>query len=170
MVLRSILNFGIIISVFTQRLGIKHPVRFVRRIRNQLLLDTHRENGSALHSERFACRAVGQSRSTQRLAPPVPAEDDAEIREALRKFSTARPRWGWRRAATHLRNKGHQVNNKRVRRIWGEEGLRVPTRRKKKRLTGVGTHIGAMSLIRPNALWAMDFQFDRMATANRSSC
>ena len=35
-------------SVFTQRLGIKHPVRFVRRIRNQLLSDTHRENGSAL--------------------------------------------------------------------------------------------------------------------------
>ena len=113
-------------------------------------------------SERFACRAVGQNRSTQRLAAPVPAEDDAEIRADLRKFAKDRPRWGWRRAATHLRNKGHLINNKRVRRIWREEGLRVPTRRKKKRLTGVGTHIGAMSLIRPNALWAMAFQFDRM--------
>ncbi len=36
-------------SVFTQRSSIKRPVKFVRRIRNQLLLDTHRENGSALH-------------------------------------------------------------------------------------------------------------------------
>lgn len=31
-------------------LGIKHPVRIVRRIRYQLLLDTHRENGSALQA------------------------------------------------------------------------------------------------------------------------
>jgi putative transposase len=113
-------------------------------------------------SERFACRAVGQNRSTQRLPSPVPAEDDAEIRADLRKFAKDRPRWGWRRAATHLRNKGHLINNKHVRRIWREEGLRVPTGRKKKRLTGVGTHIGAISLIRANALWAMDFQFDRM--------
>jgi hypothetical protein len=39
-------------------------------------------------------------------------------------------------------------------------GLQVPTKTKKKRLTGVGTHVGAMSLIAPNALWALDFQFD----------
>lgn len=113
-------------------------------------------------SERFACRTVGQHCSSQRLTPPDPADDDAEIREHLRKFAKDRPRWGWRRAAAHLRNKGHLINNKRVRRLWREEGLRVATRRKKKRLTGVGTHIGAMSLIRPNALWAMDFQFDQM--------
>jgi putative transposase len=36
----------------------------------------------------------------------------------------------------------------------------VPYKRRKKRLTGVGTHVGAMCPIRPNALWAMDFQFD----------
>ena len=49
MALRSISSCGIIMSVFTQRSSIKRPVKFVRRIRNQLLLDTHRENGSALH-------------------------------------------------------------------------------------------------------------------------
>ena len=113
-------------------------------------------------SERFACRTVGQHRSTQRLTPPVPADDDAEIRAHLRQFGKDRPGWGWRRAATDLRNNGHPINNRRGRRLWREEGLRVPTRRKKKRLTGVGTRIGAMSLIRPNALWAMDFQFDQM--------
>ena len=43
----------------------------------------------------------------------------------------------------------------------------MPTGRKKKRLTGVGTHIGAISLIRANALWAMDFQFDRMVEYTR---
>ena len=111
-------------------------------------------------SERFACRAVGQPRSTQRLQPPEPPDDEATIREHLRAFAAERPRWGWRRAATDLRAHGHVVNNKRVRRLWRDEGLRVPIKRKKKRMTGVGTHVGAMTPIVPNALWAMDFQFD----------
>lgn len=111
-------------------------------------------------SERFACRAVGQHRSTQRLEPPVVRADEAAIRAHLRAFAKKRPRWGWRRAAIDLRSSGFTVNNKRVRRLWREEGLRVPTKRRKKRLTGVGTHVGAMSPIRPDALWALDFQFD----------
>ena len=61
------------------------------------------------------------------------------------------------------RRAGWKVNNKRVRRLWREEGLRVPQRRKKKRLTGIGVAVGAMSPIRPNVIWAMDFQFDTTA-------
>jgi putative transposase len=58
---------------------------------------------------------------------------------------------------------GWQVNNKRIRRLWREEGLRVPQRRKKKRLTGIGVAVGAMSPIRPNVIWAMDLAFDTTA-------
>ena len=36
-------------------------------------------------------------------------------------------------------------------------------RPKKKRLTGIGVAVGAMSPIRPNVIWAMDFQFDTTA-------
>ena len=61
------------------------------------------------------------------------------------------------------RRAGWTVNNKRIRRLWREEGLRVPQRRRKKRLTGVGVAVGAMSPIRPNVIWAMDFQFDTTA-------
>lgn len=111
-------------------------------------------------SERHACRTIGQHRSTQRLVPPVPPDDEAELREFLRSFAKRRPRWGWRRAATELRKAGWSVNNKRVRRLWRDEGLQVPTKSKKKRLTGIGVHVGAMSPIAPNALWALDFQFD----------
>ncbi len=111
-------------------------------------------------SERRACKIVGQHRSTQRLEPPTPPDDEAKLRGFLRRFAKRRPRWGWRRAAKELRRSGWQVNNKRVRRLWRDEGLQVPTRSKKKRLTGIGTHVGAMSLIAPNALWALDFQFD----------
>ena len=98
-----------------------------------------------------------------RLTPPPITTEEAELRAWLRRFSTDRPRWGWRRAAKMARRAGWQVNNKRIRRLWREEGLRVPQRRKKKRLTGIGVAVGAMSPIRPNVIWAMDFQFDTTA-------
>ena len=111
-------------------------------------------------SERRACAVVGQHRSTQRLAPPAPTDDDVELATWLRAFSTERPRWGWRRAFKQLRREGHKVNSKRVQRIWREEGLKVPYKKAKKRLTGVGTAVGRMCPIVPDALWAIDFQFD----------
>lgn len=61
------------------------------------------------------------------------------------------------------RKAGWKVNNKRIRWLWREGGLRVPQRRKKKRLTGIGVQVGAMSPIRPNVIWAMGFQFDTTA-------
>lgn len=111
-------------------------------------------------SQRRACAVVGQHRSTQRLNPPPIPDDEARLREFLRAFSTERPRWGWRRAAHAARKAGWAVNSKRIRRLWRDEGLRVPTRKRKKRLTGIGAPVGAMCPIRPNALWALDFQFD----------
>ena len=114
-------------------------------------------------SERRACAVVGQHRSTQRLAPPAMTDEEARLREFLRDFSRRRPRWGWRRAAKAARRAGWAVNDKRVRRLWRDEGLRVPTKRRKKRLTGTGAHVGAMCPIAPNALWALDFQFDTTA-------
>ena len=114
-------------------------------------------------SERRACKVVGQHRSTQRLDPPKVSDDEQRLRKFLRDFSTQRPRWGWRRAAKAARKAGWAVNDKRIRRLWRDEGLRVPQRRRKKPLRGIGAHVGAMCPIRPNALWAMDFQFDTTA-------
>jgi putative transposase len=111
-------------------------------------------------SERRACRVVGQHRSTQRLQAPVPSAEEAALRAWLRRFSTSRPRWGWRRAAKQARREGWAVNDKRIQRLWREEGLRVPYRKRKKPLRGIGTAVGAMCPIVPNALWALDFQFD----------
>jgi putative transposase len=114
-------------------------------------------------SERRACKVVGIHRSTQRLTPPPVTDEEAELRAFLRDFAKRRPRWGWRRAAKEARRTGRQVNDKRIRRLWRDEGLRVPQKKRKKRLTGIGTHVGAMCPIRPNALWALDFQFDTLA-------
>ena len=48
--------------------------------------------------ERRACRVVGQNRSTQRLAVPLPSDDEQELRRWLVKFSKDNPRWGWHAA------------------------------------------------------------------------
>jgi putative transposase len=53
------------------------------------------------------------------------------------------------------------VNRKRIHRLWIAEGLRVPYRKRKKRLRGIGQAVGRMSPIRPNVVWALDFQFDQ---------
>ena len=111
-------------------------------------------------SERKACQVVGQNRSTQRLEAPLPDDDEQELRRWLRAFAKEHPRWGWKRAYHQLRREGHRVNKKRIQRLWRAEGLKVPYRKRKKPLRGLGVHVGAMSPICPNAIWAMDFQFD----------
>ena len=52
------------------------------------------------------------------------------------------------------------MNDKRIQRLWRDEGLKVPYRKRKKPLRGIGVAVGAMCPIRPNAIWALDFQFD----------
>ncbi len=77
-------------------------------------------------SERRACSMVGLHRSTMRLTRSPATTEEAELRAWLRRFSTDRPRWGWRRAAKMARRAGWQVNAKWIRRLWRQEGLRVP--------------------------------------------
>ena len=111
--------------------------------------------------ERWACRLVGQHRSTQRHQPMEPDRDRA-LREQLRGFSRAHPRWGYRRAHAQLREAGWSINRKAVQRLWREEGLRVPARRRKRQRLGVRPRrrIGWPPSI-PNHVWALDYQFDQ---------
>ena len=112
-------------------------------------------------SERWACRVVGQHRSTQRREP-TRAGDDEALRAELRRFSGRRPRWGYRRAHSHLLELGWSVNRKRVQRLWREEGLRVPPRRRKRQRLGQSTvPADRLRAERPGQVWAIDFQFDQ---------
>jgi len=56
------------------------------------------------------------------------------------------------------------VNRKRVQRVWREEGLWVPRRRRKRQRLGEST-VPAKRLRaeRPNHVWALDYQFDQTA-------
>lgn len=112
-------------------------------------------------SQRRACEIIGQPRSTQRLTPPAPSDDEAELRRFLRNFATSRPRWGWRYAYVAARDAGWRVNHKRIQRLWRDEGLKVPYRKRKNRLQGIGAAVGPFCPIAPNVIWAADFQFDQ---------
>ena len=106
---------------------------------------------------------MGQHRSTQRREP-VRAADDAALRARLREFSEQRPRWGYRRAHASCVRRAGTVNRKRVQRLWREEGLRVPVRRRKRRRLGDSTvPAERLRAERPDQVWALDFQFDQTA-------
>ena len=76
-------------------------------------------------SERRACRAIGQSRSTQRRAAPVPGAEEEHLRARLRELARAHPRYGYRRMTAILVREGYCVNHKRIQRLCRDEGLRV---------------------------------------------
>ena len=114
-------------------------------------------------SERRACRIVGQHRSTQRHEPHV-AADDAALRAELRSISRRRPRWGYRRAHRLLLDEGWTINRKRTQRLWREERLRVPRRRRKRLRLGNSTvPADRLRAERHDHVWALDYQFDQTA-------
>jgi putative transposase len=112
-------------------------------------------------SQRWACQLVGQHRSTQRHQP-VEADRDRALRAELLQFSRTHPRWGYRRAHAQLLEQGRAVNRKAVQRLWREEGLRVPTRRRKRQRLGTSTTPASrLTATHPDHVWALDYQFDQ---------
>jgi putative transposase len=112
-------------------------------------------------SERRACRALGQYRSTQRKVPRGRDDEErltADIIELTRKYG----RYGYRKIAALLRQAGWVVNDKRVERIWRREGLKVPTRQPKRgRLWLNDGSCIRLRAERPNHVWSYDFVEDR---------
>jgi putative transposase len=54
------------------------------------------------------------------------------------------------------------VNRKAIQRLWREEGLRVPSqRRKRQRLGASTTPADRLAAEHPNHVWALDYQFDQ---------
>src|SRR6516165_6548466 len=82
-------------------------------------------------SERRACAALGQHRSTQRKVPRGRDDDrrlTADIIELARQYG----RYRYRKVAALLRQAGWTINDKRVERIWQREGLKVPHKQPKR--------------------------------------
>ena len=108
-------------------------------------------------SERFACRVLGQHRSTQRKVA-VLAEDEAALTGAIVALALQYGRYGYRRITALLRRDGWTVNVKRVERIWRREGLKVPARQPKR--ARLWLNDGSCLRLRPeqpNHVWSYDF-------------
>ena len=111
-------------------------------------------------SERRACQAARQHRSSQRYCRrKVP--DELLLRERLRLLARRHPRYGYRRIHALLCREGWLCNRKRVQRLWRDEGLGLPPRpRRRRRGKRMPGHVTAAC---PNHVWALDFVIDRSA-------
>ncbi len=112
-------------------------------------------------SERFACKVLGQHRSTQRKKPHCRADEDALTADIIR-LASRYGRYGYRRITAMLRSEGWTVNAKRVERIWRREGLKVPHRQPKRgRLWLNDSSCVRLRPEYPNHVWSYDFVEDR---------
>ena len=112
-------------------------------------------------SERRACRAIGQPRSTQRHEPKVPDDEERLIGQIVR-LATRYGRYGYRRITALLRNDGWWVNHKRVEKIWRQEGLKVPHKQPKRGRLWLND--GSCIRLRPmkkDHVWSYDMAMER---------
>ena len=110
-------------------------------------------------SERKACTLVSAPRSTVRYERRV-KDDEAALRQRIRKLADKHKRYGFRRILALLRREGWRVNKKRVHRLWKEEGLQRKRKPKKKRACGPTAGLPVKAEY-PNQVWSYDFIEDR---------
>ena len=124
-------------------------------------------DGALSVSERRACAALGQHRSTQRKIPQGRDDEErltADVVELARQYG----RYGYRKIAELLRRAGWLVNDKRVERIWRREGLKVPARQPKR--SRLWLNDGSCIRLRAehrNHVWSYDFLEDRTHDGRR---
>ena len=83
------------------------------------------------------------------------------LRQRLRELAAVRVRFGYRRLTVLLKREGWRVNAKRVYRLYGDEGLTVRTKPRKKLASRARVPLPAPT--RPNERWSMDFVSARTA-------
>ena len=88
-------------------------------------------------SQRRACLIVGIARSSFQRAHKhakdvVTFDKYAELRQWLHTWAAQNPRWGYRRAWIKTKEEGFDVGRDVVRRVWRQENLRVPSRKRSK--------------------------------------
>lgn len=104
---------------------------------------------------------MGQNRASQRYTIIFNPEEDRLTRDII-ELANLYGRYGYRRITALLREKGWQINTKRVARIWKLQGLKVPGKQKKR--ARLWDREGSCIRLRPerkNHVWSYDFMMDR---------
>ena len=104
---------------------------------------------------RMFCRAMGVDPKTVRREHPP---DNPEIRLEMNKIAVKRRRFGYRRIGVMLERVGLVMNEKKLFRIYREEGLSV--RRPRGRKLARGSRPPMPVPLRPNQRWSLDFLSD----------
>ena len=108
-------------------------------------------------SERFACRVLGQHRSTQRKISKT-CDAETALTADIIALALQYGRYGYRRITAMLHQAGWAVNRKRVERIWRGEGLKVPKKQPKRgRLWLNDGSCLRLRPERPHHVWSYDF-------------
>ena len=115
-------------------------------------------------SQRRACHALGQYRSTQRYLPHIGNEEE-KLTNRIIELASQYGRYGYRRITALLNNEMEwTVNHKQVERIWRREGLKVPKKQPKRRRLWLND--GSCIRLRPeykDHVWSYDFVMARTA-------
>ena len=109
-------------------------------------------------SERQACKVLGISRTAFRHVGK--RKSDQEIVELLTALAERKPRWGFKKMYSYLRNQEYSWNHKKIHRIYRETGLNIRVK-PKKRLPS--RH--PLPLVTPKAAnisWSLDFMSDSL--------
>ena len=111
---------------------------------------------------------AGLSRSTMRYRGGS-RRDDSALRARLKELAAERRRYGSPRLTVLLRREGFVDNHKRIERIYGEEGLQV--RRRKRKRTARGRQVQLVETpARQNERWSMDFVSDMIVGGAQLRC
>jgi putative transposase len=102
-----------------------------------------------------------QARNTQRRSPETSPEESRLV-DDITTLATRYGRYGYRRITALLRERGWQVNHKKVERIWRKEGLKVPRKQPKRKRLWLND--GSCIRLRPehkDHVWSYDFVVSR---------
>ena len=112
-------------------------------------------------SERRACRALSQPRSTQRYPRKVKADEGALL-QVIEALVRQHPRYGYRMIHALLVADGFHIGRDRVYRLWRNHGYGVKQKRVKKQRLGVSENgIMRRKAESINDVWCWDFIHDR---------
>jgi transposase InsO family protein len=100
---------------------------------------------------------LNQPRPTQRRTLKT-LDDEESLTTDIINLAVRFGRYGYRRITALLRDRGWQVNHKRVERIWRREGLKVPKKQPKR--VRLWLNDGSITRLKPEHkghVWAYDF-------------